>query len=266
MNKKKNKKIKGNNKPQKLEEITPKPTNTTTPKTKKESLWDPLTKIFPWLEAIWEWLKKVIPYKALRILLFMFIILGVICFSLRDMIFPLFEEELQPPFSATVHVTNWKEYNEPFLPKLALIIGVEDAQMDKDGKANFINILSDLDGNKVPIKIKETQGMPYELVDDSIIISRNGINQIKVRLRGLEKLDAKVRDFDTKEALSNAYVACADTTVITDELGKFTIYIPPEKQQKEQRVIISKDGYEYYNCFHSFVENSKPKTFDLQKK
>jgi len=172
---------------------------------------------------------------------------------------------MNQPFTATIQIVDWKE---TFLPTLKLEISGkwEEKQIDKKGIAEFNKLSSKYNNEEVSIKITDTENMPYYLTDSVIRIYKDKISEIQVRLRGLESLEAKVCDFDTREVLLNAHVTCIDTTVITNEFGKFLIKIPLEKQQKEQRIIIEKDGYEYYDQFHSFVEKAKPAIFYLHKK
>ena len=56
----------------------------------------------------------------------------------------------------------------------------------------------------------------------------------------------RVVDFETEQPVEGATVTLQDMTVLTDALGQFRIEIPFAKQNKTQRVQVTKDGYQVW--------------------
>jgi hypothetical protein len=56
----------------------------------------------------------------------------------------------------------------------------------------------------------------------------------------------RVVDFETEQPIENATVTLQDMTVQTDAFGQFRIEIPFAKQDKTQRVQVTKEGYQVW--------------------
>jgi len=197
-------------------------------------------------------------------------VIALVITFLSAIIFPIINSICSKSsiFNPQIQITNWKNYQENFLPYIKLEIDGKtiEEQINKEGIAKFTDIKGKYNKKEVPIEITHTEGMPYFFENKTITLQKDSVNKINVQLRGLERLEAIVVDFDTKEILPNARVTCADTIIVTNNKGELVIDISLEKQEKAKRVKIQKEGYDDFNEFISFVEKSKPKIFYLKKK
>jgi len=165
---------------------------------------------------------------------------------------------INQPFTATIQVYGWEnEQQNPLDGKgiLVLTLGdkTEKAEINRQGEALFKGILPQYNGKTVFARIADTQGEPYYLPDSLILIQKNSTTKVRVLLHGLEKLRGTVYDNISGEGLPNVSVSIADITAITDENGFFTIEIPIEKQKREQKILIRKEGYESKREFVSMT-------------
>jgi len=156
---------------------------------------------------------------------------------------------LNQPFTATIQVYGWEsQQHNPLNGKGTLVLTLGDktekAEINRQGEAFFKGILPEYNGKSVPAHITDTEGEPYYLPDSMINIQKNNTTKVLVLLQGLEKLEGAVYDNVSGEGLPDVSVTLAGIKTITDETGFFTLNIPIEKQQREQKIIISKEGYE----------------------
>jgi hypothetical protein len=153
------------------------------------------------------------------------------------------------PFTATVKVYGWEgEQHNPLNGKgfIALTLGdkTEKAEINRQGEAIFKDILPEYNGKTVSVYITDTENEPYYLTDSLIKIQKNNTTKVQILLRGLEKLQGTIFDNISGEGLPDVSLTLTDINTITDENGNFIIDIPIEKQQQEQKIVISKNGYE----------------------
>jgi len=155
-------------------------------------------------------------------------------------------------FTATIQITNWKDYQEDFLPYIQLTIGgkpIKEQINSENSIAKFVDIPIKYSNEEVSIKITDIENMlPYE-VDSVIRIYKNKISEIQVRLHGLEQFKGRIIEVvgENKIGVSDAIVYVNDLSTKTDERGFFIIdSIPKNKQKREQYVEVSKDGYITY--------------------
>ena len=153
------------------------------------------------------------------------------------------------PFTATINIYGWEgEQHNPLNGKgtVVLTLGekIEKAEISRMGEAVFKGILPSFHGQLIPIHITDTEGEPYYFTDSLVKIEKNNTAKIQVLLRSLEKLQGTVFDNLSGEGVPDATVTVAGLSGKTDANGFFTINIPAEKQQHEQKVVISKEGYE----------------------
>jgi hypothetical protein len=156
---------------------------------------------------------------------------------------------INQPFTATVKVYAWKgEQHNPLDGKgsIVLMLGdkTEKAEINRQGEAIFKGILPQYNGKIVAVYITDTENEPYYLTDSLIKIQKNNTTKVQILLRGLEKLQGTIFDNISGEGLSDVSVTLAGINTITDEKGNFIIDIPIEKQQQEQKIRITKAGYE----------------------
>jgi len=156
---------------------------------------------------------------------------------------------ISQPFTATVQVFGWEnEHHNPLNGKGSLVLTLGDkmekAEINRRGEAIFKGILPKYDGKMVAAHITDTEGEPYFLPDSMIKIQKNNTTKVQILLRGLEKLQGTVFDNLSGEGVPNATVTVAGISGTTDATGYFSIDIPIEKQRQEQKIVISKEGYE----------------------
>jgi len=156
---------------------------------------------------------------------------------------------ISQPFTATVQVFGWEnEQHNPLNGKGSLVLTLGDkmekAEINRQGEAIFKGILPKYDGKMVVAHITDTEGEPYFLPDSMVKIQKNSTTKVQVLLHGLEKLQGTVFDNISGEGVPSAMVTVAGIVGTTDAGGYFSIDIPIEKQRREQKVLISKEGYE----------------------
>ena len=153
------------------------------------------------------------------------------------------------PFSTTIQVYGWEgKGHNPLDGKGALVLTLGDktekAEINRSGEAVFNGILPKYNGATVPVYITDTEGEPYYLLAETVVIEKNATSPIQLLLQGLEKLQGAIYDDLSGEGLAGVLVTVADIRATTDANGNFSIDIPIEKQQKEQKIVVSKEGYD----------------------
>ena len=102
--------------------------------------------------------------------------------------------------------------------------------------------------NDIPYRMK---GSPVHLVFeaegyqtiDTVVKAQHSVELCVCRDNDLGVVFGRVLDFETNQPLEGAMVSLLDYAVTTDALGQFRIEIPYDKQDKTQRVVVSKEGY-----------------------
>ncbi|MCL2291365.1 MAG: carboxypeptidase-like regulatory domain-containing protein [Bacteroidetes bacterium] len=156
---------------------------------------------------------------------------------------------VKKPFTTTVKVVGWEsEQHNPLNGKGSIVLTLGDkmekAEISRQGEAIFKSVPSKYDGKMVTAHLTDTEGEPYFLPDSMIKIQKNNTTKVQVLLRGLEKLQGTVFDNVSGEGVPEVMVTVAGISGITDSSGYFSIDIPIEKQRQEQKIVISKEGYE----------------------
>jgi len=90
----------------------------------------------------------------------------------------------------------------------------------------------------------EAQG--YQTIDTVVKAQKSVELRIK-RNNELGVVFGRVTDFETGQPVEDAMVQLLDYQTRTDALGRFRIEIPFEKQDKNQRVMVSKQGYQTWD-------------------
>jgi len=153
------------------------------------------------------------------------------------------------PFTATVKIYGWEgEQHNPLEGKGTVLLTFGDkterAEINRQGEAFFKGILPKYNGKQVVIYITDTEGEPYYFPDTLITIQKNSVTKVQILLHGLEKLQGMIIDEISGEGIPDVLISIAENSTTTDPQGFFSINIPVEKQQTEQKIVISKEGYE----------------------
>ena len=155
---------------------------------------------------------------------------------------------LLTPLQMKVNIVEDKAYAIPALPFEKGTLHCEYAgnalqtlSVGAESRTVFLNdIPYRLKGSKVHI-VFEADG--YEPVDTVVGAQRS----VELRIRrnnDLGTVFGRVVDFETEQPLEGATVSLLDYAVTTDALGQFRIEIPFDKQDKTQRVLVTKEGYQ----------------------
>ena len=163
--------------------------------------------------------------------------------------FAAFTLVFNQPFTATIKVFGWEgEQHNPLEGKGAVLLTLGDkterAEINRQGEAIFKGILPKYNGKQVAIHITDTEGEPYFFPDTLITIKKNNTTKVQVLLHGLEKLQGMIIDNITGEGIPNVLITIAEISETTNAQGFFSINIPIEKQKREQKIVVSKEGYE----------------------
>ncbi|MCR4848991.1 MAG: hypothetical protein K5920_09110 [Bacteroidales bacterium] len=108
----------------------------------------------------------------------------------------------------------------------------------------------------------EAQG--YQTIDTVVKAQKSVELRIK-RNNELGVIFGRITDFETGQPVADAMVQVIDYQVFTDDLGQFRIVIPFEKQDKTQRVMVSKEGYQTWDEMYR-PSATEPWLISLQKK
>lgn len=147
------------------------------------------------------------------------------------------------PLNMTVKVEEVKKI--PSMPfekgSLTLIYSDKTEHQIVEDEAVFKHIASKYKGKEARLLF---QSKGYDEIDTLITLNR----VVKLPIRrdnSLERIAGIVKDENGKR-LKDVLVSLLDMQVKTDELGRFDLYIPLEKQRDEQLVTASKQGYQQW--------------------
>lgn len=155
---------------------------------------------------------------------------------------------LLTPLQMKVNIT---EDRECFIPALPFENGtlhceyagnaLQTLQVSADSRTVFLNdIPYHLKGSEVHL-VFEAEG--YEPIDTVVGAQR----AVELRIRRNNDLGVvfgRVVDFETGAPVEGATVSLLDQTAVTDAQGQFRIEIPFALQDKVQRVLVTKEGYQ----------------------
>jgi len=154
---------------------------------------------------------------------------------------------LLTPLQMKVNITEDRAYTVPSLP-------FKDGTLECGYAGNAlqrITISSDNPTvflNDIPYRMK---GSPVHLVFeaegyqtiDTVVEAQRSVELCVRRDNDLGVLFGRVLDFETGQPIEGATVSLLDYAVTTDALGQFRIEIPYDKQDKTQRVLVTREGY-----------------------
>ena len=169
------------------------------------------------------------------------LLIGSVCYYLW---------RVSTPLQMKINITENKDYCIPALPFTQGTLQCEYA----DNATQTINVSSDnatVFLNEIPYKYRNTdvhvvfEAEGYQLVDTVVKVQKS-LNLSLKRNNDLGVVFGRVFDFETGQPIKAATVQLQDMTVETDALGMFRIEIPYAKQDKTQRVVVAKDGYQLW--------------------
>ena len=155
------------------------------------------------------------------------------------------------PLQMKVNITEDRAYTVPSLP-------FKDGTLECEYAGNAlqrITVSSDNPTvflNDIPYRMK---GSPVHLVFeaegyqtiDTVVKAQRSVELCVRRDNDLGVLFGRVLDFETGQPIEGATVSLLDYAVTTDALGQFRIEIPYDKQDKAQRVLVGKEGYQVWD-------------------
>lgn len=154
---------------------------------------------------------------------------------------------LLTPLQMKVNITEDRAYTVPSLPFKAGTLecgyagnALQRITVRSDNPTVFLNdIPYRLNGSPVHL-VFEAEGY---LTIDTVVKAQRSVELCIRRNNDLGVVFGRVLDFDTNEPVIGAKVNLLDFYTITDSSGQFVIKIPFEKQDKTQRVLVTREGY-----------------------
>ncbi len=158
---------------------------------------------------------------------------------------------LLTPLQMKVNITENREYAVPSLPFEGGTIECEYAgnalqriAVSPDNPTVFLN--------DIPYRLKSSpvhlvfEAEGYQTID-TVVKAQRSVELCVRRNHDLGMVFGRVLDFETGQPIDGATVSLLDYAVTTDALGQFRIVIPYDKQDKTQRVLVSKEGYQTWD-------------------
>jgi hypothetical protein len=177
----------------------------------------------------------------------------------------------QETFSITVFVHGKKGKEDKILKGqgevcLYLNSKPDKGKIDDDGKAIFTEISPTFLNSKVRITIEHPQ--PYQVThpDSLYELKKNEVIFLEADLYGMDQVFGEVLDDKTGEFLDSVRVSILDIETYTNNKGWFELHIPPEKQNKFQRVSFDKKGYERQVYDSIPVHTKQPFSLSMKRK
>ena len=151
------------------------------------------------------------------------------------------------PLQMKVNITEDRAYTVPSLPFKGGTLECEYAgnalqriTVSSDNPTVFLNdIPYRMKGSSVHL-VFEAEG--YQTID-TVVEAQRSVELCVRRDNDLGVLFGRVLDFETGQPIEGATVSLLDYAVTTDALGQFRIEIPYDKQDKTQRVLVTREGY-----------------------
>ena len=158
---------------------------------------------------------------------------------------------LLTPLQMKVNITENREYAVPSLPFEGGTLECEYAgnalqriAVSTENPTVFLNdIPYRMKGSPVHL-VFEAEG--YQTID-TVVKAQRSVELCVRRNNELGMVFGRVLDFETGQPIDGATVSLLDYAVTTDALGQFRIAIPYDKQDKTQRVLVSKEGYQTWD-------------------
>ncbi len=157
-------------------------------------------------------------------------------------------------FAYTVYLHNPKDELIEEIEGREVELDLSDQILDAtiaEGQAHF-KISEDYIGETAKIRIRRSneQQQAYQNIhlDSAYLLTKEGKAKLSVILPGLDKLNGRVTDFVSKDALPNVRISINQhISTYSNEFGEFELLIPPKYQQKTQHIFANKQNYCDYN-------------------
>lgn len=151
------------------------------------------------------------------------------------------------PLQMKVNITEDRAYTVPSLPFKGGTLecgyagnALQRITVSSDNPTVFLNdIPYRMKGSLVHL-VFEAEG--YQTID-TVVEAQRSVELCVRRDNDLGVLFGRVLDFETGQPIEGATVSLLDYAVTTDALGQFRIEIPYDKQDKTQRVLVTREGY-----------------------
>ena len=158
---------------------------------------------------------------------------------------------LLTPLQMKVNISEDRAYAVPSLPFQGGTLecgyagnALQRITVSSDNPTVFLNdIPYHMKGSPVHL-VFEAEG--YQTID-TVVKAQHSVELCVRRDNDLGVVFGRVLDFETNLPLEGAMVSLLDYVVTTDALGQFRIEIPYDKQDKTQRVVVSKEGYQVWD-------------------
>ena len=157
---------------------------------------------------------------------------------------------MSTPLQMKINVTENKDYSIPTLPFTQGTLQCEYAdnavqtfKVSADNATVFLNEIPYKYRNSDVHIVFEADG--YQAIDTLVKVQKSFNLNLK-RNNDLGVVFGRVVDFETNQPIEGATVTLQDMTVQTDAFGQFRIEIPFAKQDKTQRVLVAKEGYQLW--------------------
>lgn len=175
---------------------------------------------------------------------------------------------LLTPLQMKVNITEDRDYAVPSLP-------FEGGSLECDYAGNALQCIAvgpdspTVFLNDIPYRFKgspvhlvfEAEG--YETID-TVVKAQRSVELCIRRNNDLGVIFGRVLDFETNQPVEGAMVNLLDVAVTTDAMGQFRIEIPFDKQDKAQRVLVTKEGYRAWDELYR-PSSTEPWLISLEK-
>lgn len=174
-------------------------------------------------------------------------------------------QQMQQPLSLTVSVE--KQTPNPELDK-APMGGTVILQYGS--KADTQMIVTETDFKGIPANYRgeaarlRFDAPGFQAIDTTVALGREAITLPIRRDGSYARIFGLVQEEDSLMPLEGVTVSIQELSTQTDENGRFSLDIPPEKQRKKQRVRATKPGYRPFDREEPVIENEETK-ISLQK-
>ena len=154
------------------------------------------------------------------------------------------------PLQMKINVAENKEYSIPALPFQKGVLYCEYA----DNAVQTIDVGSDnatVYLNEIPYKYRNSEvhvvfeAEGYQHID-TVVKVQKALNLSLKRNNDLGVVFGRVVDFETERPVESAAVMLQGLSTRTDAFGQFRIEIPFAKQDKTQKVTVTKEGYQVW--------------------
>lgn len=157
---------------------------------------------------------------------------------------------MSTPLQMKINITENKDYCIPALPFTEGTLQCEYA----DNAVQTIHVGADnatVFLNEIPYKYMHSDVHVVFVADgyqtiDTVVKVQKSLTLSLMRNNDLGVVMGRIVDFETEQPIEGATVTLQDMTVTTDRFGQFRIDIPFAKQDKTQRVTVTKDDYQLW--------------------